>query len=78
MSIIKKITGKIVNHNSSFIGNLTFDNKILSIEKSLSDKFDTIIAPQAWSSWRHSWPLSNKMQDYRFNKNMNNNSSLSG
>ena len=41
-----------------------------------SDKFDTIIAPQAWSSWRHSWPLSNKMQDYRFNKNMNNNSSL--
>ncbi len=45
MSVINKISGKIVNHNSSFIGNLTFDNKILSIEKSLSDKFDKIIVP---------------------------------
>ena len=45
MSIIKKITGKIVNHNSSFIGNLTFDNKIKDIEKISSDHFDQIIIP---------------------------------
>ena len=45
MSIIKKITGKIVNHDSSFIGNLTFDNKIKDIEKISSDHFDQIIIP---------------------------------
>lgn len=41
-----------------------------------SDKFDKIIAPQAWSSWRHSWPMSNKMQDYRYNKEKENFASL--
>ena len=45
MSNIKKITGKIVNHDSSFIGNLTFDNKIKDIEKISSDHFDQIIIP---------------------------------
>ena len=45
MSNLKKIEGKIVNYNSSFIGNLVFDKKIHDIEKMSTDKFDKIIVP---------------------------------
>ena len=45
MSNLKRIEGKIVNYNSSFIGNLVFDNKIHNIKKISTDKFDKIIIP---------------------------------
>ena len=45
MSVIKKISGKIVNYNSSIIGSLIFDDKIHDIEKSPTDEFEKIIIP---------------------------------
>ena len=45
MTNLKKIEGKIVNYNSSFFGNLVFDNKIHDIEKNSTDEFDKIIVP---------------------------------
>ena len=41
----KKITGKIVNYNSSFVGNIYFDKNIVKIEKSRSLQYDKIIIP---------------------------------
>ena len=45
MSEIKKITGKIVNYNSSIIGNLSFNNHIQNLEKISSNEYDFIIIP---------------------------------
>ena len=45
MSDIKKITGKIVNYNSSVIGNLNFNSEIQNIEEISSDEYDYIIIP---------------------------------
>ena len=45
MSDTKKITGKIVNYNSSIIGDLIFNNKIKNIEKVSSNEYDHIIIP---------------------------------
>ena len=45
MSVIKKVSGKIVNYNSSIIGSLTFDDKIHDIEKTPTDEFEKIIIP---------------------------------
>lgn len=41
----KKITGKIVNHNTSIIGNLYFKNKIENIEPVSSHEYEFIIIP---------------------------------
>ena len=41
----KKITGKIVNHNTSIIGNLYFKNKIENIEAVSSHEYEFIIIP---------------------------------
>ena len=45
MSDIKKITGKIVNYNSSIIGNLNFNSEIQNIEEISSNEYDYIIIP---------------------------------
>ena len=45
MSDTKKITGKIVNYNSSIVGDLIFNNKIKNIEKVSSNEYDHIIIP---------------------------------
>ena len=45
MSDIKKITGKIVNHNSSIIGNLSFNSEIQNIEEISSNEYNYIIIP---------------------------------
>ncbi len=45
MSDIKKITGKIVNYNSSIIGNLNFNAEIQNIEEISSNEYDHIIIP---------------------------------
>lgn len=41
----KKITGKIVNYNSSFVGNIYFNKNIVKTEKSISEEYDNIIIP---------------------------------
>ena len=40
-----KITGKIINHNSSYIGEIYFDENIIDIKKIKSDDFENIIVP---------------------------------
>ncbi len=45
MSAIKRITGKIVNYNSSIIGNLNFNNEIQNIEEISTNEYDNIIIP---------------------------------
>ncbi len=45
MSDIKKITGKIVNYNSSIIGHLNFNSQIQNIEEISSNEYDYIIIP---------------------------------
>ena len=45
MSDIKIISGKIVNHNSSFLGTLKFNNKILNIENASTNEYENIIIP---------------------------------
>ena len=41
----KKITGKIVNYNSTIIGDIYFDKQIVKIENNNSEKYDNIIIP---------------------------------
>ena len=50
MSDIKIISGKIVNHNSSFLGTLKFNNKILNIENASTNEYENIIIPNIWNS----------------------------
>ena len=56
--------------HSEVISNCSLSN----LEKQsvfFSDKFDNTIAPKAWFTWRHSWGMSNRLQDYHFTKNKN-------
>ena len=41
----KKITGKIVNHNSTFVGDVYFDNNIIKTENINSNEYNNIIIP---------------------------------
>ena len=45
MSDVKKIAGKIVNHNSSFNGTIFFDNEIQKIETNTDIQSGNIIIP---------------------------------
>ena len=40
-----KITGKIINHNSSFIGDIYFNENIIDIKKNNSNDFENFIVP---------------------------------
>ena len=40
-----KITGKIINHNSSFIADLYFNENIIDIKKNNSNDFENFIVP---------------------------------
>ena len=40
---MKKLKGKIVNHNNSFIGEIIFDEKINNINKIKSNQYDNYI-----------------------------------
>ena len=40
-----KISGKIINHNFSYIGEIYFDENIIDIKKNISDNFENIIVP---------------------------------
>ena len=45
MSDVKKIAGKIVNHNSTFVGNVYFDKNIIKTENVNSNEYNNIIIP---------------------------------
>ena len=45
MSSLKKVSGKIVNHNEIFCGNISFDNKFQKIDRTKSNNFDQYIIP---------------------------------
>ena len=42
---MKKISGKIINHDSSFIGTIEFDDRIKLVKQESQKDFNNIIIP---------------------------------